>query len=120
MKAIIERIWGDPRNGSWSSQSRVGNVEDDISREDGVEIDPEGTKWRKISRADGEFRISPVSHVSRQAAVRRFGQNVIDTHFPATTTEIPWVKEHVITGPDPTVFPKDIIGASAFHDGDSQ
>jgi 3-deoxy-D-arabino-heptulosonate 7-phosphate (DAHP) synthase class II len=114
MKAIIERIWGDPRNGSWSSQSKIGNVEDGIVREDGVEIDPEGTKWRKITRDEGQFRLGPVSHVGRQTAVRRFGQKVIDDHFPPTMTEIPWVKEQVVYGPDPTVFPNDIIGSTFF------
>ena len=120
MKAIIERIWGDPRNGSWSSQCRIGDVEDGIVREDGVEIDSEGTQWRNVARDDGQFRIGPVSRFSRQAANRRFGQKVIDADFPPTVTEIPWVKEHVVSGPDATVFPKKIIGASAFHDGGSQ
>jgi hypothetical protein len=119
MKAVIERIWGYPKNGSWSSQSRIGNVQDGISRVDGVEIDPEGTEWRKVTRADGDFRIGPVSHVSRQAAVGRFGRKVIDADFPLTMTEIPWVKEHVISGPDPTVFPDDIIGSTIFCDSGS-
>lgn len=112
MKIIIERIWGDPRNGSWSSQSRIGNVEDRVIRVEGVEIDPDGTEWRKVSRDDGQFRIGPATHVSRRTAVRKFGQKVIDAHFPTTMTKIPWVKEHVISGPDPTVFPDDIIGAT--------
>jgi hypothetical protein len=117
MKAIIERIWGGARDGTWSSQSRIGNVEDGIVREDGVEIDSEGTQWRNISRDDGQFRLGPVSHVSKQAAIRRFGKNVIDAHFPPKVTEIPWVKEHVICGPKPTVFPNDIIGTTAFTKG---
>ena len=120
MKVIIERIWGGPRNGSWSSQCRIGDVEDGIVREDGVEIDSEGAEWRKISRDDGQFRLGPVSHLSRQAAVRRFGQKVIDARFPPTMTEIPWVKEHVVSGPEPTVFPDYIIGATVLYDGGSQ
>ena len=117
MKVIIERIWGDPRNGSWSSQCRIGDVEDGIVREDGVEIDSEGTQWRNVARDDGQFRIGPVSRFSRQAANRRFGQKVIDADFPPTVTEIPWVKERVICGPEPTVFPDDLIGTTAFTNG---
>jgi hypothetical protein len=32
-------------------------------------------------------------------------------------TEIPWVKEHVVSGPEPTVFPDYIIGTTAFIKG---
>lgn len=114
MKVIIERIWGKPRYGSWSSQTRITNVEDGFIRVDGIVIDFEKVYWLSVTRDDGRFRLSPVSHLSRHDAVRKFGQKVIDARFPVTITKIPWITEHVISGPDPLVFPDYIIGTSAF------